>query len=151
MVVAELKAFLLPTLESYGEGKEHKPSELATLLGDRFGMSDEDQQEMLESGTPLGRPIESLRRMFTGEGGAVRSNRFDQSPVSRTGANGCSRPHGRRSHRQFSGTFIRAKEFTTLMKPAGEAEPRTGVGDDSSATPEERPESSCRKLRRQLA
>lgn len=54
MAVPPFQEFMLPFLEFISDGKEHHISELFDFLAQRFGLSEQDQKELLPAGQALG-------------------------------------------------------------------------------------------------
>ena len=139
MAVPEFKAFLLPTLEWYGDDKEHKLAELDAPLSDHFGFSEEDRTEMLESGTQT----RLHNRVAWAHVYLAKAKLLDRIARSRHRITDRGQQLLASKPAEITPAFPRDtypefKEFAIPTKPAGEPEPGTAVGDDSTATPEER-------------
>lgn len=148
-MIPDYQSIMLPLLEHVSDGKEHKMRDVTDKLATKFGVTEEEQKELLPSGAaPVFYNRTAWAKTYLKKAGLIDSPKQGVVVISKRGLEVLKKRPGSidvRFLKQFS-------EFIEFQNTKREDEHGSENSDEqSSQTPEELLETAYQKIRKSLA
>lgn len=148
MSIPDYQSFMLPLLEAVSDGKSHVLRDLTRQLSNRFGLSEDERQELLPSGqqTVVANRV-AWAKTYLKKAGLLANPTRGYVTITKEGTDALAQ-HPVKIDNEFLRRYPSYMEFVKKAQPE-KAEAQEIA--ESPATPEELLESSYRSLRDALA
>lgn len=148
-MIPDYQSIMLPLLKHISDGKEHKMRDVTDSLANKFGVTEEEQKELLPSGAaPIFYNRTAWAKTYLKKAGLIDSPKQGIVVISKQGLDVLKKKPNS-INVKFLKQFPEFIEFQTTKKE-DELESETSV-DQSAQTPEELLESAYQKIRKSLA
>ncbi len=147
VTIPDYETILQPFLELVADGSEHRIRDITKQIADRFGLSDDERQQLLKSGqqTVIVNRV-GWSRMYLKKSGLIDSPARGSVRIT---------DEGRKALEQEGkideGFLRRYPSFVEFLRKKREAAPQAANGANSDQTPDDAMEAASQELRAALA